>query len=150
MDAAVMDQAARQLQRDYPLLRCSFREVADGVTLVAAEEGPGLTVVGPPNPDTLTNQLNIPLGRDRPVSRIALSQTAGSAVLSLAGDHAASDARLNTLLLHRLLGYYAVLRRGEIPQPAAMPAFAGTLEDVLLAGYEPARSSQRRTRPIRR
>ena len=136
LDAAVMDQAARLLQRDYPLLRCSIREADDGVALELADEGVGLGV-GVPEPDTLTYELNFPVEQVRPVSRIALFQNAESAVLSLAGDHAASDARLNVLLLHRLLGYYTDLLRGVTPAPTGRSAFEGSLEDALLAAYEP-------------
>lgn len=137
LDAAVLDRAARLLQRDYPLLRCDIRRSGDGVALVLAEEGSGLAVVAP-GPDALANELNIPVEQDRPVSRIALYQGAESAVLSLAGDHAASDARLNTLLLHRLVGYYADLLRGQEPAPTGRLAFEGSLEDVLLARYDPS------------
>jgi hypothetical protein len=134
VDAAVMDQAARLLQRHHPVLRSSLRQSDDGIALVVSEEGAGLV----PGAGTLAHELNVPIEQDRPVSRIALSQTADSAVLSLAGDHAASDARLNTLLLHRLLGYYTDLLRGVAPEPPGEPAFEGTLEDALLAaGYEP-------------
>lgn len=137
VDAAVMDRAARLLQRDYPLLRCSIRQSAEGVALVVSEEGSGLAV-GALGPDVLANELNIHLEQDRPVSRISLYQAEESAVLNLAGDHAASDARLNMLLLHRLLDYYTELLRGVTPAPTERAAFEGSLEDVLLAEYKPS------------
>lgn len=137
VDTAVMDRAARLLQRDYPLLRCSIRQSADGVALVLSEDGSGLAV-GALGPDVLADELNIHLEKDRPVSRISLYQAENSAVLHLAVDHAASDARLNMLLLHRLLDYYTDLLRGVTPAPTGRSAFEGSLEDVLLAGYEPS------------
>lgn len=137
VDAAVMDRAARLLQRDYPLLRCSIHQSTDGVALVLSEEGSGL-VLGAPGPDALANELNIHIEQDRPVSRISLYQAEESAVLNLAGDHAASDARLNMLLLHRLLAYYTELLSGVTPAPTERAAFEGSLEDVLLAGYKPS------------
>jgi hypothetical protein len=136
VDAAVMDRAARLLQRDYPLLRCSIRQSDDGVALVLSEESSGLAL-GAAGPDVLATELNIRLEQDRPVSRISLYQAEESAVLNLACDHAASDARLNMLLLHRLLDYYTDLLRGVTPAPTGRAAFEGSLEDVLLAGYEP-------------
>ncbi|HEV2886899.1 MAG TPA: hypothetical protein VGX49_08315 [Jatrophihabitans sp.] len=136
LDAAVLDRAARLLQRDYPVLRCSIREADDGVSLVLLEEGPGLTLSAP-SPDALASELNVPVEPERPVNRISLHQNGESAVLSLAGDHAASDARLNTVLLHRLLDYYTDLLGGVVPAPTGRSAFEGSLEDALLAGYEP-------------
>ncbi len=136
VDPAVLDQAARLLQRDYPVLRCSIHEADDGVTLVLSDEGAGLAV-GATGPDPLGYELNFAVAPDRPVSRISLSQTGESAVLSLVGDHAASDARLNTLLLHRLLDYYTDLVRGVRPEPTGRPAFDGSLEEALLAAFEP-------------
>jgi len=136
VDTAVLDRAARLLQRDYPVLRCSIRQDDDGVALVLSDEGSGLAV-GAVGPDLLAYELNFPVERDRPVSRISLSQTGESAVLSLAGDHAATDARLNTLLLHRLLDYYTDLLRGVTPAPTGRSAFEGSLEDALLAAFEP-------------
>ncbi|TDC49147.1 chromosome condensation protein [Micromonospora sp. KC207] len=136
VDAAALDRAVRLLQRDYPLLRCSFRRTDDDVALVLADEVPGLTVV-PAGWNLLTNELNVPLDQDRRLSRISLSQAAGSAVLTLANDHAGSDARLNTLLLHRLLEYYTDLLRGIEPPPTGRSAFEGSLEEALLAAYEP-------------
>lgn len=136
VDTAVMDRAARLLQRDHPLLRCSFRRSGDDIALVPADEGAGLAVV-PPDSNLLADELNIPLEQDRPVYRISLSRTEESAVLSFAGDHAGSDARLNTLLLRRLLGYYTDLVRGVEPPPTGRPAFGGSLEEALLQAYEP-------------
>jgi hypothetical protein len=136
VDAAVMDRAARLLRRDYPLLRCSFRRTDDDIALVLADEVPGLAVV-PPGSNGLADEVNLPMDQDRPVSRISLSQAADLAVLSFAGDHAVGDARLNTLLLHRLLGYYTDLLRGIEPAPTGRSAFEGSLEEALLAAYEP-------------
>ena len=137
VDADAMDQAARLLQRDYPILRCSIRQAGDEIALELSDEEPGLTIVEP-GPDPLTNELNVPITQDRPVNRITLSQDGDSAVLTLAGDHAATDARLNTILLHRLLGYYGDLLRGVTPEPTGRSAFEGSLEESLLAaGLEP-------------
>jgi hypothetical protein len=134
VDAELMDRAARLLQRDYPILRCSFRKTDDDVELVQAAEGPGLTVIEPVE-HALANELNVALPDDRLVNRISLAQRGDTAVLSFAGDHAGSDARLNTLLLRRLLGYYGDLLRGVEPQPTGRSAFEGSLEESLLATY---------------
>ncbi|MFG2408096.1 hypothetical protein ACGFR8_27905 [Streptomyces brevispora] len=136
VDTAVMDRAVCLLRRDHPLLRCSFDRTEDGVALVLGEAGAGLAQVAPGS-NALADELNIALEPERPVSRISLSREGDSAVLSLAGDHAGSDARLNTLLLRKLLEYYTDLLRGVDPAPTGKPAFAGSLEEALLAAYEP-------------
>ncbi|MER7701986.1 hypothetical protein ABTX81_03660 [Kitasatospora sp. NPDC097605] len=136
VDVPVMDRAARLLQRDYPLLRCSLLRTGDDVALVLSDEAPGLAVAAPDG-NSLADELNVPLPGDRPLSRISLSRTADSAVLSLAGDHAGTDGRLNTLLLRRLLGYYTDLSRGVEPAPSGRSAFEGSLEEALLAAYAP-------------
>ncbi|MER6363627.1 hypothetical protein [Kitasatospora sp. NPDC001527] len=136
VDASVMDRAARLLQRDHPLLRCSLLRTDDDVALVLSDEAPGLAVAAP-DANSLADELNVPLPGNRPLSRISLSRTADSAVLSLAGDHAGTDGRLNTLLLRRLLGYYTDLSRGVEPAPSGRSAFEGSLEEALLAAYEP-------------
>lgn len=135
LDATVMDRAARLLRRDHTLLRCSFREAGEEVTLVPAEEVSGLTVAET-GPNTLADELNMPLGKDRPAVRISLFQDGDSTVLNLAGDHAGSDARLNMVLLHRLLDYYTDLIDGVQPTPAEATAFGGSLEEALLATFE--------------
>ncbi|MER5756934.1 hypothetical protein [Streptomyces sp. NPDC002088] len=136
VDAAAMERAVRLLERDHPLLRCSFRQTGEDITLELAEEGPGLAMVDPGS-NGLADELNIFLAQNRPVYRISLSQDAESAVLSFAGDHAGSDGRLNTLLLRRLLGYYTDLLRGVEPEPTGRSAFEGSLEEALLAAYGP-------------
>ncbi|MGA4846748.1 phthiocerol/phthiodiolone dimycocerosyl transferase family protein [Streptomyces sp. G5(2025)] len=136
VDTAAMGRAVRLLERDYPLLRCSFCQTGDDITLELADHGPGLTLVEPGS-NGLADELNVSLARNRPVYRISLSQDTESALLSFAGDHAGSDGRLNSLLLRRLLGYYADLLCGAEPEPTGRRAFEGSLEEALLAAYEP-------------
>ncbi|MFF4214513.1 hypothetical protein ACFYZE_35290 [Streptomyces sp. NPDC001796] len=136
VDAAVMERAVRLLERDHPLLRCSFCRTDDDITLELADEGPGLVMVEPGS-NGLADELNVSLAQNRPVYRVSLSQDGESAVLTLAGDHAGSDGRLNTLLLRRLLSYYTGLLRGVVPEPTGRSAFEGSLEEALLAAYEP-------------
>jgi hypothetical protein len=136
VDVEVMDRAARLLQRDYPVMRSWLHRSGEHIDLVSSDEGPGL-VVSASSGDVLEGELNIALGPDRPASRISLSQTAGAAVLSLSADHSAGDGVLVMYLLHRLLAYYTDLLRGQVPAPTGKPLFEGTLEEALLAAYEP-------------
>jgi hypothetical protein len=136
VDAEVMDRAARLLQRDYPVLRSWLHHSGEHIALVSSDEGPGLAVSASSG-DVLEAELNIPLGPDRPASRISLSQSVGAAVLSLSVDHSAGDGILVMYLLHRLLAYYTDLLHGQVPAPTGKPLFEGTLEEALLAAYEP-------------
>ncbi|GAA1390764.1 hypothetical protein GCM10009639_19840 [Kitasatospora putterlickiae] len=136
VDAEVLERALRLLQRDHPLVRCSFRRTPDDVAIELADDGPGLELVAPGD-NGLVRVLNTGLEDDRRLYRVTLAQGPESAVLSFAGDHAGSDARLNTLLLRRLLGHYADLLRGVESAPAGRSAFEGSLEEALLAAYRP-------------
>ncbi|MFE4519245.1 hypothetical protein ACFRMQ_34265 [Kitasatospora sp. NPDC056783] len=137
LDAEVLERALRLLQRDHPLVRCSFRRAPDSVAVELVDEGPGLELVEPGS-NGLVQVLNTELEDDRRLFRVTLAQGPESAVLSFAGDHAGSDARLNTLLLRRMLGHYTDLLRGaESAAPRGGSAFGGSLEEALLAAYEP-------------
>ncbi|WP_431682755.1 phthiocerol/phthiodiolone dimycocerosyl transferase family protein [Kitasatospora sp. KL5] len=136
VDAEVLQRALGLLQRDHPLVRCSFRRAPDAVSIELADDGPVLELVAPGS-NGLAQVLNTELQDDRRVYRVTLAQGPQSAVLSFAGDHAGSDARLNTLLLRRLLGHYTDLLRGVESEPTGRSAFEGSLEEALLAAYEP-------------
>jgi hypothetical protein len=137
IDTAVLDEAVRLLRRDYPLLGCAVRRTGNEYALVAGADDSGL-ILRAPTGDDLAAEVNNPLPLERTVSRITLSQTDQTAVLSLAIEHVVADGRLLALMFHRLLDYYAQLMRGEVPRPTGRSAFEGTLQDALLAGYTPA------------
>lgn len=132
VDPVLLDRAWHQLTHDHPVLRCVIRASEDGFALVLRDNGPEVAAGADGFLAAATTRLD-----GGAVSRLTLRQSADTAVLTLAVDHALSDARLVRTLLHTLLRHYTDLLRGDVAPSTPRPVFESTMEDRLLARYEP-------------
>lgn len=126
IDPVVLERAWQRLVGDYPLLRCVIRE---DLVVELGEHVPSTT-----GADFAAEATT---GLGGAVSRLTLHQTGDTAVVTLAVDHALSDARLVRTLVHTLFRHYTALLDGAPVPTRPRPAFEPTMEDELLSRYEP-------------
>ena len=131
VDPEVLDRAWRLLAHDYPLLRCVIRPTDGGFTQALLDTVPAIEA----GLNGFLAELTKPLAGV--VSRLSLRQSPDTAVVTLAVDHALSDARLVTTLSNTLLRHYTTLLGGGVPESTPRPVFEPAMEDRLLGRYEP-------------
>ncbi|MBF6327701.1 phthiocerol/phthiodiolone dimycocerosyl transferase family protein [Nocardia transvalensis] len=135
VDPETLRRALDLLAVEYPLLGSRIVEDGDGYLLQsAAGEGPSLTDAAIDD-DPFTLELNTPVPREHELARAGVFRDGGDGVVSLAIDHSAADGRLTTTLLRKLLGYYAALAEGQVPNPAPGHGLESPLEARLDARY---------------
>ncbi|MEU3765023.1 chromosome condensation protein [Amycolatopsis keratiniphila] len=133
-DLELLETAWQLLGHEYPLLRCGILGSEGGFLLSLRDSMPKVEA----GVDTFDEDISQRIG-DGAVSRLSLSQTDGTAVLTLAVDHAFSDGRLVQILVRVLLRIYTTLLRGETPTSKPRPVFEPGLEELFSGHYAPGR-----------
>ncbi|WP_340687978.1 chromosome condensation protein [Amycolatopsis coloradensis] len=131
-DLELLETAWQLLGREYPLLRCRILGSEEGFLLSLRDSMPKVAA----GVDTFDEDISQRIG-DGAVSRLSLYETARTAVLTLAVDHAFSDGRLVQILVRVLLRIYTTLFRGEAPPSKPRPVFEPGLEELFSGHYTP-------------
>lgn len=133
-DPVLLEDAWQRLGDEYPLLRCRIIEGQDGFGFALQDSMSKVTAGADSFEQDISRRIE-----DGMVSQLSLHQTADTAALTLAVDHAVSDARLVLVLSRALLRIYATLLRGEFPPSAPRPVFEAGLEELFSGKYAPGR-----------
>ncbi|MGW4129453.1 phthiocerol/phthiodiolone dimycocerosyl transferase family protein [Amycolatopsis japonica] len=131
-DPEVLETAWQRLGREYPLLRCGILGSDDGFLLTLRDSMPKVAAGFDAFDEDISHRIE-----DGAVSRLSVHETADTAVLTLAVDHAVSDGRLVHTLVRALLRIYTTLLRGETSSSEPRPVFEPGLEELFSGLYTP-------------